>query len=305
MTDTTLTRRRALQSSLAMAGSLSLYPAVAQENRDTKDAKEIRIGQSAHLTGPLASSLTAPLVGQEMAINEVNRKGGIGGRPLRIITLDDAYDAKRALENTRKLIDEEKVVALFGYANTSAVAAVFPLIQEKGVPLIGPYSGSPSLRTKHHPYFFTTFGSYRDEVVQMVRVLVAQQKTQLAVVYQNHPFGQQMLPVVEGVAKELGATIVAKAPIESSGADAVACAQVIAQGKPQAVLLMAFGPGTVPAIRALKTYVGAPQYAIAIANSKSSVEALGDEGRGMAYTHVTPYPWRQTTRLLREFGAEM
>ncbi|MEY4562945.1 MAG: hypothetical protein RLZZ618_2222 [Pseudomonadota bacterium] len=299
MTDQNLTRRRALQSALAAAGAFSLFSAEAQ------DSKEVRIGQSAHLTGPLAATLRGPLRGQELAVDEVNRKGGIGGRPMRIITLDDGYDPKRSIDNTRKLIDEEKVVALFGYANTSAVAAVFPLLQEKAVPLIGTYSGSPSLRVKHHPFFFTTLGSYRDEVVQMVRLLVAQQKTQLAVVYQNHPFGQQMLPVVEAVAKEFGATIVAKAPIESSGADAVACAQAIAPAKPHAVLLMAFGPGTVPTIRAIKAYVGAPMYAIAIANSKSAVEALADDGRGMAYTHVTPYPWRPVSKVTRDFTAEM
>jgi branched-chain amino acid transport system substrate-binding protein len=299
MTHQTWTRRRALQTTAAAAGTMALLPSWAQ------DAKEIRIGQSCHLTGPLAPTLLLPLKGQQLAIDEVNRKGGIGGRPVRLIVMDDAYDPKKAVENTNKLIDEDHCVALFGYASTANVAAVLPILAEKKVPLIGAYGGSPMLRMKQHPYFFTTLASYRDEVVQMIRNLIATQKTQIGVIYQNHAFGQLMLPVVESVAKELGATIVGKQSLEVNGSDAAASAQSLAASKPQAVLLLAFGPSTVPMIKSLRNYVGVPVYALSIANAKQLVAALGDDGRGMAYTQIIPYPWRQTSALTRDFNAVM
>lgn len=299
MTHQTWTRRQALKTTAAAAGVMAGVPAWAE------DAKEIRIGQSCHLTGPLAPTLLLPLKGQQLAFDEINRKGGIGGKPVKLITVDDAYDPKKCVENTAKLIDEDKCIALFGYASTANVAAVLPMLAEKKVPLIGAYGGSPMLRARQHPYFFTSLASYRDEVVQMVRNLVTTMKTQLGVVYQNHAFGQQMLPVVEEVAKELGATIVAKQSLEVSGADAAASAQALAAAKPQAVLLIAFGPSTVPAIKALRNYVGAPIYALSIANAKQLVAALGDDGRGMAYTQIIPYPWRQTSVLTREYNAVM
>lgn len=293
------TRRQALRSTAAAAGALACGPLWAQ------DTKEIRIGQSVHLSGPLAATMTAPLRGQQLAIDEINRKGGIAGKPLKLVMLDDAFDPKRAVENTIKLIDEEKCVALFGYASTANIAAVLPVVAEKKVPLIGAYGGSPSLRVKHHPYFFTAMASYRDEVVQMIRNLMTTQRSQLGVVYQNHAFGQLMLPVVESVAKELGANIVAKQSLEMSGADAVAAAQSMAAAKPEAVLLMAFGPSTVPVIKALRNHVGTPIYALSIANAKSLVAALGDDGRGMAYTQIIPYPWRLASPLTRDFNAAM
>lgn len=300
MTHPTWTRRRALQSTAAAAaGSLAWGSSWAQ------DAKEIRIGQSCHLSGPLAATLLLPLKGQQLAFDEVNKKGGIGGKPVRLVTLDDAYDPKKAVENTAKLIDEEKCVALFGYASTANVAAVLPMLAEKKVPLIGAYGGSPTLRVKQHPYFFTTMASYRDEAVQMIRNLVTTLKTQIGVIYQNHAFGQLMLPVVEEVAKELGATIVGKQSLEVSGADAAASAQALAASKPQAVLLLAFGPSTVPMIKALRNYVGVPVYALSIANAKQLVAALGEDGRGMAYTQIIPYPWRQTSAVTRDFNAVM
>ena len=299
MTQNKLTRRQVLKATAAAAGAMTGRPGWAE------DAKEIHIGQSCHLSGPLAPTLLAPLKGQALAIEELNKKGGIGGKPLRLTMLDDAFDPKKAVENTLKLIDVEKVVALTGYASTANVAAVLPILLEKKVPLVGAYGGSPSLRVKDHPYFFTGLASYRDEVVQIIRNLVSIQKSQIGVIYQNHPFGQLMLPVVESVAQELGATIVGKQSLDANGSDAVASAQALGASKPQAVLLIAFGPATVPTIKAIRSYIGAPVYALSIANAKQLVEALGDDGRGMAYTQIIPYPWRQTTPLTRDFGAVM
>jgi branched-chain amino acid transport system substrate-binding protein len=79
-------RRRALQGAVGAAVAMMGVNARAQDNN--KDAREIRIGQSAVLSGPIAPSVTSVIKGQNMAIDEVNRKGGIAGRKLRMITLD-------------------------------------------------------------------------------------------------------------------------------------------------------------------------------------------------------------------------
>lgn len=300
MTDHTWTRRHALRA-VAAAGAMAALPMRAQE----KDAKEIRIGQSVHLSGPLAPSLQGTLKGQTLAIDEANRKGGINGRPVRLISLDDAYDPRKSVENVNTLIDKEKVVALYGLGSTASVGAVLPILAEKKVPLICSYSGSPALRVKQHPYFFTTMASYRDEVVQMVRNLVTLQKSQIGLIYQNAPFGQLMMSVVEEVVKELGATLVGKLPLEANGSDAVAAAQGMAASKPQAVLFMAFGPSTVAFVKAARAYLGVPIYAISISNSKAIIAALGDDARGIAFTNIVPYPWRQTTALTRDYAAVM
>ncbi|MEY4564074.1 MAG: hypothetical protein RLZZ618_3351 [Pseudomonadota bacterium] len=301
MNDTTLTRRRLLGAAAATTASALSLPALAQGN----GAREIVIGQSAVLSGPLSISLKSVLKGQDMAIDELNRDGGIGGRKLRIVTLDDAYDPKKAVLNATTLIEKDKAVALFGFSSSATVAAVMPLLASKKVPLIGPYGGSPSLRQQHNPYLFTMTASYRDEVVQLVRTLVSAQRTRIAVAYQNHAFGQTMLPLVEEVVKEQGATLVAKHSLDSSGSDAVATERALSEAGPQAVLLVAFGPSTVSFIRATRAHSRFPVYALSIANSKPLLAELGDDARGMAFTQTLPFPWRQTTPLTRDFAAVM
>ena len=223
-----LTRRQLMTAIAAASASIGM-PALAQDKtaKPAADAKaaptgDIVIGQSAHLSGPLAPTFQAVLRGQDMAIKEFNRKGGVGGRNVRLVTLDDAYDPARTAANVTQLIEREEVTALYGFANTAGVAAALPIVAEKKVPLVSVYTGSPVLRAKHNPYFFTTMASYRDEVVQMVRNLVTLHRGEIALVYQNSPFGQLMAPVVEETCKELGANLVAKAPLEVNGSDAAA-----------------------------------------------------------------------------------
>ena len=294
-----LSRRTALQVGAAAAASLGLPRSFAA------GANEVLIGQSVHLTGPFAASLVRVLKGQELAIDEFNRKAGATGRQVRLITLDDAYDPKRCVENVNTLIDKEKVSALYGLGSTGNVAAVLPVLLEKKVPLISVYTGAPSLRTPHHPYFFTTMASYRDEVVKIVQNLATGQRRRLAVVVLNSPFGKEMAPMIEEVAKEQGSTVVATQAVDMGGQNAIPACRALGEAKPDGLILMVFGPSIVPLVKAARAYIGVPIYAPTIANNRASIEVLGDEARGVAFSRILPNGLRAVTPLTRDYAAVM
>lgn len=268
-------------------------------------AKPLLIGQSAPLTGPMAGPLLGVLGGQKIAFDEINRKGGIGGRPIELLMLDDAFDPKRTLENARTLVEQKEVISLFGTVGTAQTAAVLPYIAEKRMPLIAAYSGSPALRERHHPTFFTTQASYADELVRMVRNLKAIQSTRLAVVYQNNEFGKLLLPLAERIIQAEGATVAVARPLEVSGADAVATAQAVAAARPQAVIMVVAGPAVLPYVKANRAWVGAPVYTFSLSLGTMILKALGDDARGLAVSRATPYPWRATNPLARNFAQLM
>lgn len=266
---------------------------------------DLLIGQTTPLSGPYAAFMVGLLKGQQMAFDEVNQRGGINGRNIKLITLDDGFDPKRTLENARTLIEKEQVIALFGVVGTAQTAAVLPYITEKQVPLISIYTGSPALRAKTNPYLFTTQASYTDELVKIVRNLKAIQSTRLAVVYQNNEFGKLMLPLAEKIIVAEGAEVVAARMLDGGGADAVAVAQGLTALRPNAVIMLVAGPAVVPFIKANRTYVGAPIYTLSISIVSSILTSLGEDARGLAIARVTPYPWRATTPLTREFNQIM
>ncbi|MBI2769461.1 MAG: ABC transporter substrate-binding protein [Burkholderiales bacterium] len=266
---------------------------------------DIVIGQSAPLSGMMAPTMVGVFGGQNMAFDEVNKRGGVAGRRVRLVVLDDAYDAKRSLENARTLVEQQEATALFGFVGTASTAAVLPYIAEKRVPLISVYSGSPALRAQPNPYFFTTQASYADELVKMVRNLKAVQSTHIAVVYQNNEFGKLLLPLAEKVIASEGATVAGVRSVESSGADAAAAAQALAASKPQAVIMIVSGPAVVSYVKANRAYLGVPVYTFSLSVGSSILKALGDDARGLAVSRATPYPWRATTPLARDFNAIM
>lgn len=300
-----LSRRRwlALGAAALAPAAHAQTPAAAAASAAPGRHQPVLLGQSAHLSGPLAPTFTGVLEGQRLALAQFNARGGVAGRPVQLITLDDGYDARRCVANVRQLIERERVTALFGLASTPNVAAVLPLLAERQVPLVGIYGGSPSLRMQHHPYFFTTMASYRDEVLHMLRNQKTLQRERVALVYQNAAFGQLMRPVVDEAARELGMQLVARVPLEPDGSNGAAAAASLVEARPQAVILMAFGPAIVPFVKAARQSVAAPLYAISIANAKALIEAIGDDARGLAITQVIPPPWRSQDALVRDFTA--
>lgn len=299
-------RRRNALSILGCASTGIALPAWAQTSPGSAAAGAsakgaIRIGQSTDLSSPLASQFVPVLEGQKLALDEFNAKGGVAGRKVELITLDDNFDQKKCVENVRTLIDEHKITVLFGLPYAAATSAVLPILAEKQVPLVGVYTGATQLRTKLHPYFFTNTASYRDEVLHMLRNLKTLQRDRIALVYLNNVLGQPMVPMSEDIAREVGVTLVAKAPLAPDGSNVTQTVQQALRGNPQSVILIAAGRPVVPFIKAWKAVAGAPLYAISIANTPQLLQALGEDSRGLAFTQLVPGT-SSPIPLVREFN---
>ena len=299
LSGTSAIRRRSVLATLAAAVAM---PALVQAQPQKPD---LIIGQSAPTSGVMASSMERVFAGQQMAFDEVNKKGGIGGRMIKLEILDDGFDPKRSLENTRILVEQRNVVALFGSVGTAQTAAVLPYIAEKHVPLIAVYSGSPALRVAHNPYLFTTQASYADELVKMTRNLVAIQNSRIAIVYQDNAFGKLLQPLAEKIITAEGGTVVGSRPLADNGSDATAVVQGLAALQPQAVIMLVAGPAVIAYIRANRTGLGVPVYALSLSLNAVILKALGDDARGLAVSRATPYPWNGITPLPKAFAAQM
>lgn len=297
-----LTRRRSLVQAMAGLAVFGALPAGAQTAVGKND---ILIGRSTALSGGMAPFLAPVHEGQEAAIEDANAKGGIGGRKIHIVSLDDGFDPRRTLENARQLSEKDGVVALLGVSGTSQVMALLPYLVEAKLPLIGVYTGSPAIRAQQHPYLFTTRASYADELVKIVRNLVAVQTSRIAVVYENNDFGKLLLPLVEKTITAEGASLAGSHALAPTGEDAAAAAKTLAAQKPQAVLLVAAGPPVVAYVKANRAHLGVPVYTLSLGAGSAVLKALGEEARGLAVARTGPSPTKPTIQLTRDFQASM
>src|SRR5512146_302620 len=180
---------------------------------------EVVLGQSAAMTGPAGQLGKDMRTGAMLYFDHVNAHGGVNGRRIVLKTLDDGYEPPRAVANTRKLIDEDKVFALFGYVGTPTSMAALPVFTQAKVPFVGAFTGAEGLRNPVNPYVFNVRASYFDETEAIVRHLTAMSIDRIAIFYQNDAYGQAGLAGVERAMKKRNLQLVARATVERNTVD--------------------------------------------------------------------------------------
>ncbi|MCF7794461.1 MAG: ABC transporter substrate-binding protein [Candidatus Cloacimonetes bacterium] len=162
---------------------------------------EILLGMSTVLTGPSDYLGNSFKNGAMSYFNRINKSGGIKGRNIKLIAYDDGYEPGRCIENTHKLIDEDKVFCLFGNVGTPTTMAIKPIIVEKHIPLIAPFTGAEPLRNPLVKEIFHYRASYYDEVEKFIKGVVDKLgMTKISCFYQDDNYGYTVL---EGLNKSL------------------------------------------------------------------------------------------------------
>ena len=123
---------------------------------------EILLGQPAALTGPLAELAPDIVNGSKVYFDGVNEKGGIHGRKIRILTMDDGYVVTNTVKVVTHMIEKESVFALMNMTGTSNVAAILPLLEKENppLPLIAPFTGADLMRYSPINHVFNVRASY-------------------------------------------------------------------------------------------------------------------------------------------------
>src|SRR3954471_15893822 len=140
-----------------------LVAAAAQAQVPGLSATTVRIGQSAPLTGANAELGNDIRNGALAYFSKVNAAGGVHGRKIELATLDDANQVPRAEANTKKLVEEQGVFALFGYASATLSRPALPTVEKNRVPFIGPFTGADPMRV-FNKYVYNIRASYADEL---------------------------------------------------------------------------------------------------------------------------------------------
>ncbi len=187
-----------------LAFALCVGPASAQKKYDPGASDtEIKLGQTMPYSGPLSGFIT--LAKAELAyFDMINAQGGVNGRKIRLISLDDGFSPPKTVEQTRKLVEEDQVLALSGSLGTATNAAVQKYLNSKKVPQLFLASGASRWNDpKNFPYTMTLTPIYTAEAnIYGVYVLKEVKDPKVAVLYQNDDFGKDF---IKGFRDRLGA----------------------------------------------------------------------------------------------------
>lgn len=268
----------------------------------------ISIGMTAPFSGPNGSYGVEMREVIEAGFRQINSSGGIHGRKLQLVALDDGYETERAVANTRTLINEKKVFALLAsYGSSPTTAAMNEVFGPAGVPLIGTISGADSLRQSpkenaSNRYMFNVRTSYANESEAIVKHLTALGLNNIAVFYQNDGFGKSGLDGVSAALKKRNLAPSALGSVERNSLDVAKAVQSIARANPQVVLMVTLYKPSAEFVRQMKKLGQNPQFfALSPVGADLLVRELGEEARGIGITQVMPYPWNDATPAVREY----
>ncbi len=262
----------------------------------------IVLGQSVALTGP-GSALAVPFhQGAKLYFDRLNAGGGINGRRIDLVTLDDRGNPADTAANAKKLL-AQGVLSLFGFYGSPQVTAAYPLIKDSDVLLFAPMSAADEFRGAMYANLYSLRPGYSEEAAAITRHAETLGARKLGILHTTDGESMSALDSAERTMTSLGANLVIKAPM-STGAVASSVDKTLA-GKPDSVLVISDAADAAGAVRSLrgKGFRG-PIYGFSNTGESLLAEQLGREGAGVVVVRVVPKSDNAKTQVVRELMAD-
>lgn len=220
----------------------------------------------------------------ELLADEINSSGGIDGAKIELIIEDDQTDPAKATQAARKLIEQDKVVAIIGSSVSPCSLAIKEVVNQAEIPLMC-LSAANAITATDYRWVFRT--APRDAVA--VETLLSYIRDEgkykkIAILHDSNPFGQSGADEIKARADEFGIEIVAVEKYETNAPDLTAQITKIKQANPEAIIVWGTNPGPAIAAKTIKQLGMNVQYfgSHGIANKKF-IELAGDAANGVIF----------------------
>ncbi len=267
-------RAAAIMLATAVAGPALTSPAFA--------ADPIKIGSVVSATGPAAFLGDPEAKTLKLYVDELNKKGGLLGRPVELVLYDDGGDANKARTFATRLVEDDKVVAMVGGTSTGATMAMIPVFEEAGIPFVS-LAGGIEIIEPVRAFVFKTPHTDKTACQKIFEDMKARGITKIGMISGTDGFGKSMRNQCLKVIGQYGITVVADESYGTTDSDMTPQLNKIKNtAGVEAVLNPGFGQG--PAI-VTRNYaqlgIKLPLYQSHGVASKSFIELAGPAAEGV------------------------
>jgi branched-chain amino acid transport system substrate-binding protein len=268
--------------------------------------KEILIGQFAAISGPAAQLGQRMQLGMQAYFTAVNAQGGVHGRAIKLVTRDDGYEPEKAAAAVKALIHDDKVFALAGSVGTPTGLAALPILTEEQVPLVGMFTGAQALREPFNRQVFHVRASYFDETERIVQHLTTLGIKKIAVFYQNDAYGKAGLEGVTRALNKRQLKPVSTATVERNSVDVTQTLETLLKSEPEAIVQISAYKSCAALIKQARAKgYGGQFFNVSFVGSRALADELGDAGQGVVISQVVPFPYAQSSPIVREYQQRM
>jgi branched-chain amino acid transport system substrate-binding protein len=238
-----ITRRTFLQSSAAAAALAASASSARADNAPGVTDTEIKIGQTMPYSGPASAYGVIGKAGTAY-FKMINEMGGVNGRKINLISLDDAYSPPKTVEQVRRLVEDEKVAFLFNTLGTAPNLAIRQYLNDNKIPQLFVATGASTFSDpKHFPWTMGWQPNYQTEArIFGQNILKTKPDAKIGVLYQNDGFGKDyLIGLKEGLGPDHAGMVIKEASYETS--EPTVDSQVVTlQGSGADVFLIAATP---------------------------------------------------------------
>ncbi len=238
-----ITRRTFLQSSAAAAAFAASAGSARADNAPGVTDTEIKIGQTMPYSGP-ASAYSVIGRAETAYFKMINEQGGVNGRKLNLISLDDAYSPPKTVEQTRRLVEQDEVAFIFKSLGTPCNAAIRQYLNDNKVPQLFVATGAAMFSDPaHFPWTMGYQPNYQTEAkIFSKHILKTKPDGKIGVLYQNDGFGKDyLIGLKDGLGADKAGMVIKEASYETS--EPTVDSQIVTlQGSGADVLLIAATP---------------------------------------------------------------
>ena len=264
----------------------------------------IAFGQSACFSGPSKILGLRYRAGILSAFQVQNGRGGVNGRLLKLISLDDAYEPEQAAANAERFVADNEVLAVIGGVGTPTAKRIAPVLRTAKIPFVGPFTGAAFLRdAKRFPNVINLRAGYFDETQALVdHILRERGKTRFGIIYQDDAFGRSVLKNYKTVLDERGIPILGKTAFSRNTHAVQATLFALAKADLDAILIV----GTYTTNAEIINLANSLGHEYIMGNlsfvlSRELRERISAPNDRILVTEVVPNPEDQTSKIVQQF----
>jgi ABC-type branched-subunit amino acid transport system substrate-binding protein len=287
----------------AVVGALTCLFAGSVAHAQGVTKTNILIGQSSPFSGSNKELGDDIREGLQAHFKQVNEAGGVNGRTLELIALDDANDAKRSGENARVLIEQRGVLALVGYASATLSLPALPFVEKNKVAFVGPFTGAEPMRTFRRNVY-NIRASYADELEKIVDFYTTTGSKKFSIIHYDDAVGKENLAAVELALTKRGLKPSSIGTLKRNQTDLGAAVSDVIKAAPDVVIATTLYKTTGDFIKSAKKAGSGAQFAsTSFVGASALAGELGDEGMGVVVAQVVPPYARNSIPIVREYQA--
>lgn len=267
---------------------------------------EILLGMSSAQTGPLSELGLMMKQGAAVYFNKVNAAGGIQGRKIKLLVYDDGYEPAKAIANTRKFIEQDKVFVLFGYLGTPISAAVLPTFEKARVPYFAPITGAEFLRNPVNKYIFNIRLSLVEETETMVARLTQDLKiTKIGILAQDDALGEAGRAGVIRALRKRNMTLVGDGKVERNTQNVDGALETLIKANPEAVIMVAPHMPAAAFLKKAKARGFDRKFLGFAFGTNALIHEAGKAADGVIMTQTVPNPSDNPLPIVKEYLSDI